>query len=130
MKPHPATPTLRYAILLHETSPAMNRPTHWDLLLEDHQNDRLATWSLPQQPDLGIEMACEQLPRHRKLYLDYEGPISGDRGKVSRWDVGNVQWLQDTADHIRVELTLGRMAGIIDLTRKAAGWRFRHHVST
>ena len=37
---------------------------------------------------LVVEMDAEVLPDHRLAYLDYEGPISGDRGSVTRWDRG------------------------------------------
>lgn len=128
MKPPTQKTALRYAILLHETSPSMNRPTHWDLLLEDSDHPLLATWALPTQPQIGCEMPCEQLPRHRQHYLDYEGPISGDRGSVTQWDGGGVLWLLDAEDHVRVQLTAGRMVGIVDLTQDATGWHFRHQV--
>ena len=37
-------------------------------------------------PAPGVEMIAEALGDHRLDYLDYEGPVSGDRGLVSRWD--------------------------------------------
>ena len=48
----------------------------------------LKTWALPEPPRPGVEMECEALGDHRLAYLDYEGPISGDRGSVVRWDRG------------------------------------------
>jgi hypothetical protein len=72
----------RFVILRHQ------RPneTHFDLMLE--VEGVLKTWSLPQAPEIGVEMECEALPDHRLAYLDYEGPISAGRGAVTRWDRG------------------------------------------
>ncbi len=38
------------------------------------------------------------------MYLDYEGPISGDRGSVSRWDRGFYQLVTEGADLWRARL--------------------------
>ncbi|MEX0718693.1 MAG: DNA polymerase ligase N-terminal domain-containing protein [Planctomycetaceae bacterium] len=71
----------RFAILTHD-HPFL----HWDLLLE--QGDVLRAWRLLAEP-LSVEtIEAEPLPDHRPLYLDYEGPIGGDRGSVTRWDAG------------------------------------------
>jgi hypothetical protein len=40
-------------------------------------------------PDELIEM--QRIADHRSLYLDYEGPISGDRGVVRRLDRGTIE---------------------------------------
>lgn len=64
---------------------------HWDLLLETpgELDDTvsadelcLLTWRLPLQPARNCECTAERLPMHRRLYLDYEGPVSGNRGVV------------------------------------------------
>jgi hypothetical protein len=71
----------RFVILEH------NHPRlHWDLLLED--GDRLRGWRLAEAPSAGRTIAAEATPDHRILYLDYEGPVSGGRGQVLRWDAG------------------------------------------
>ena len=36
----------------------------------------------------GRGFPAEALPDHRLIYLEYEGPISGDRGTVVAWDRG------------------------------------------
>lgn len=55
---------------------------HWDFLLE-HQLSA-ATWRLSTVPELGQSVSAERIPDHRLVYLTYEGPVSGDRGSVSR----------------------------------------------
>ena len=50
----------------------------------------LTTWSIPPQCPLGASFACPavRLPDHRKHYLDYEGEVDGNRGRVSRVEAG------------------------------------------
>jgi hypothetical protein len=55
---------------------------HWDLLLE--AGDVALTWRLLRPPLPDEPIAAERLPDHRLQYLDYEGPVSGDRGAVKR----------------------------------------------
>jgi hypothetical protein len=76
----------RYVILRHAPGPASSRPLHWDLMLE--QTDGLRTWALDREPCLVTRLEAEELPLHRAVYLDYEGPVSGGRGEVSQWDAG------------------------------------------
>ena len=86
----------RYVILRHETAGGV----HFDFMIE--MNGTLKTWTLPQPPISGVEMRAEALPDHRLAYLDYEGPISGDRGSVTRWDRG----MYEVEYHSESELTL------------------------
>lgn len=78
----------RFVILEHD------HPTrHWDLLLES--GDHLRAWRLAEAPTRqGQRMTIVPLPNHRLLYLEYEGPLSGERGSVQRWDAGLYQWDQ------------------------------------
>jgi hypothetical protein len=75
----------RYVILRHETRGGV----HFDYMLE--MGGVLKTWSLANQPAPGVEIDAEVLPDHRIAYLDYEGPVSGDRGSVARWDRGTFE---------------------------------------
>lgn len=70
----------RFAILLHD-----HPFPHWDFLLEWGEMAR--TWRLLEEPRLG-EISSEPIPDHRLTYLDYEGPVSGGRGRVKRFDAG------------------------------------------
>ncbi len=71
----------RFVILEHD-----HPRLHWDLLLED--GDHLRGWRLAEPPRTGGTIAAEAMPDHRVFYLDYEGPVSGERGEVRRWDAG------------------------------------------
>ena len=67
-------------VVLHHVG---HGPPHYDLMLEIDGQDRLRTWRLPAWPPADGDDA-EELPPHRRGYLDYEGPISRDRGTVRR----------------------------------------------
>jgi hypothetical protein len=79
----------RFVILEHD------HPTlHWDLMLE--VGDVLQTWRLAEAPAPGAIIEAIALGDHRKAYLDYEGPVSGGRGSVVRWDAGSFAEEQDS----------------------------------
>ena len=71
----------RFVILEHD-HPVL----HWDLMLE--AGDVLQTWRLAQAPAPGEAIEATALGDHRLAYLDYEGPVRGNRGSVKRWDGG------------------------------------------
>jgi hypothetical protein len=73
----------RFVILEHD-HPVL----HWDLMLE--AGDVLHTWRLPTPPQAhGHAIEATALSDHRRMYLDYEGPVRGNRGIVRRWDAGS-----------------------------------------
>ena len=83
----------RFVILHHQFPESHSRSNHWDLMLE--MRGRLLTWSLESLPQINQVLMVDQLADHRIAYLDYEGPVSGDRGWVERWDTGQLTWLAD-----------------------------------
>jgi hypothetical protein len=100
----------RFVILQHTTKEG----THWDFMLEEAEG--LRTWSLPSPPEAGKEIPAKELPRHRLIYLEYEGPISGDRGQVSRWDWGQFEWQPtDQPQSLQVAVEGTRLRGTIHL---------------
>lgn len=110
----------RFVVLEH----AGHGPRHWDLMFET--GDALATWSLERPPDAATPVSAEALPDHRIAYLDYEGPISGDRGSVTRWDAGQYQFLTRSDTELTATLSGERLVGQIALVQSpdARGWRF------
>ena len=111
----------RFVILRHDSP----RGLHFDLLLEMGQ--ALKTWALPQPPESGIEMTCEALPDHRPAYLDYEGPVSGDRGSVTRWDRGTCEIQRPNDTELVLELSGEKLAGRATLKQSledSRRWRF------
>lgn len=110
---------LRYVILRHELPETDPRASHWDLMLEADANQPLLTWELQQTPMLGVPQQVRQLPNHRRVYLDYEGPLSGDRGRVTQWDSGSLEWIEMLPDQIGVALRGRRLVVRLQLTRVA-----------
>jgi hypothetical protein len=94
----------RFVILEHDW------PTrHWDFFLE--AGSVLRAWRLLQEPAPGVLVPSEPNAEHRVLYLDYEGPLSGGRGRVHRWDAGGFAWVVDKPERIEVQLRGERIRG-------------------
>lgn len=98
----------RFVVLRHATPPGHRQGLHWDLMLE-HEG-RLLTWALDQCPEPGKAISATQLPDHRIFYLDYEGPVSADRGEVAQVDAGEFEWLLHDAERIVVMLRGNRQS--------------------
>jgi len=99
----------RYVILRHETAGGV----HFDFMLE--MGVMLKTWSLSQPPLQGVEICAAALPDHRLAYLDYEGPISGDRGSVTRWDRGTYELEHQSESELALLLTGEKLIGHVAL---------------
>jgi hypothetical protein len=96
---------------------------HWDFLLES--GELLCGWRLLSEPVRGRPVAAEALPDHRPVYLDYEGPISGGRGRVMRWDRGSFDWLSNGPDELRVAVHGQVVRGAVSIRRCAnGGWEW------
>ena len=110
----------RFVILTHD-HPFL----HWDLMLES--GPALRTWRLAQPPGPGADVAAEALGDHRLAYLDYEGPVSGARGYVTRWDAGVFDVVSESAAEVRVRLAGEKLSGEMSLARlPAGGWVCRY----
>ncbi|HOM16797.1 MAG TPA: DNA polymerase ligase N-terminal domain-containing protein [Thermoguttaceae bacterium] len=122
---HAPAATRRFVVLEHDSP----RGRHWDLMLE--LEGRLRTWALAQPPDAPRTIPAEALPDHRLVYLEYEGPISGGRGQVRRWDAGAYQPLlpADPNQAEEVYLLQGeRLQGraiLLPPTPPSSEWQFR-----
>jgi len=117
----------RFVLLRHECPPQMGKPSHWDLMLE--RGGALWTWRLLRLPaawhaagtaaDDGGErsVAATRLADHRLRYLTYEGPLSENRGDVSRVDQGAFEFISDDEDALVLDLSGRTLRGRITLTR-------------
>jgi hypothetical protein len=108
----------RFVILAHDW-PA----PHWDFLVE--AGGVLRAWRLLGEPRLDVDIAAEPNYDHRLLYLEYEGPLTGGRGSVARWDNGTCSWLVDEPDRVVIVLCGAKVAGHAVLARTPRGWLFR-----
>jgi hypothetical protein len=125
----------RFVLLFHQPPPDSGRASHWDLMFE--HGDVLRTWALTQLPRDwqtaydGTLQACgqcpplapgntveaEELADHRLAYLSYEGPISGDRGTVTRVAAGTYDAKNKTADRWAITVAGLGLCGRVTLQR-------------
>ncbi len=111
----------RFVILQHDGPEGL----HWDFMLETGPS--LAAWALPQAPGSAERIAARALPEHRLAYLDYEGPVSGGRGTVTRWDEGSYEVERQAEGLLVVVLSGKRLTGRATLERTCEGpeaWQF------
>ena len=61
---------------------SIDNRTHWDLMVRC--GEILLTWQIDQRPEewSETEVMCKKIFDHRLKYLNYEGPISDNRGYV------------------------------------------------
>ncbi len=128
---------MRFVILHHEFPDSHPRQSHWDFMLEWEPEveggNTLKTWALEHSPletlaelraegtnndsDRESETAPEaeipaiRLEDHREHYLTYEGPVSNDRGRVSRIASGIYRVIEETETETIVELAFGMDRG-------------------
>ena len=107
----------RFVVLAHDWP-----CPHWDFLVE--AGPVLRAWRLLELPLAGAPVRAESNADHRLRYLDYEGPVSGNRGTVTRTDAGTCDWLEDGDARVRIQLRGARFAGIAELRRDDTGWTF------
>lgn len=122
----------RFVLLRHDCLPSY-KPSHWDFMLERHE--ALLTWSLAALPrswaaalavegDADDAVEAVKLADHRIAYLDYEGPVSDDRGKVRRCDGGEFRWVEHGDQALSVELHGAALQDVVRL-RQLDGDRWR-----
>ncbi|MCH7871956.1 MAG: hypothetical protein IID33_09685 [Planctomycetes bacterium] len=106
-------------VILHHIAPSGE---HWDLMLE--RGDALLTWQLACEPTCGslLPLPARRIGDHRKAYLDYEGPVSRDRGHLRRVDAGTVEFEEFTPERKVFSLRGGRLTGRFVLAREGREW--------
>ena len=133
MPPHPDKPAplqLLTVLLLHD-APA---GAHYDWMVCDPRapGDPLAKlWTVrvaapsSEWAKLGVWDA-QPLPFHRRDYLQYEGPLSGNRGGVTRVDEGWAAARLFSRKRIEWEVSMRHFTGRLEMTLEAAArWRVR-----
>jgi len=121
-----------FALLEHDTTaatglPEAERRRHWDLLVETPGQESLPTWRLAQNPlEARGDLAAERVKDHRRLYLDFEGEVSGGRGVVRRLDRGPATLERMAGDEVVVQLAGRLLCGRFELAHtRGAGAVFR-----
>jgi hypothetical protein len=104
-------------------------PEHFDMMFE--QAGSLATWQFSQSPlhlDRKLQLAARRIQDHRPAYLTYEGPVSGNRGRVSIIEQGSYHLISAEETRWEVELEGQGLIGRFELIRLEAepgAWLFR-----
>lgn len=88
--------TLRCVVLFHQGG----FREHWDLMLE--VRNTLWTWRLAKLPTINQKILGERIADHRTHYLDYEGPVSNNRGTVNRIRTGSYRWVKESPNYFAV----------------------------
>jgi hypothetical protein len=133
----------RFVLLYHACSAGLPRASHWDLMFE--QGDILRTWALARLPRDWAPLAecaenalapaetntvsAEALGDHRLSYLDYEGPLSDDRGHVIRVESGTFELAEHAPDCWDVTAAGRVVRGRITLSRpstESGGWQLAY----
>jgi hypothetical protein len=113
----------KFAILLHTG----HGPTHLDLLLE--AGEALASWQLPDDApgliEAGAAAPAHRIQDHRRVYLEYEGPVSGNRGSVRSFDRGEFRLVSSSGQFWELDLAGRRLRGRYCLRRiEGDRWEF------
>jgi hypothetical protein len=107
----------RFVILEHD-----HPMLHWDLMLE--AGTVLRTWRLAAPLRSGEAVAATAVFDHRLHYLAYEGPISGGRGRVVRWERGDFTGQVQGESPIVVHLHGEQLHGVLRLEQiEGDAWR-------
>ena len=97
---HPFTmEELRY-VVLHHTGVA---EPHYDLMFETAPGGKLETFRSHVWPPVD-DTEVVPLGEHRREYLEYEGPVSGGRGRVKRVAAGTYRAISRAGNRREVEL--------------------------
>jgi hypothetical protein len=86
------SPETRRYVVLHHIGTGED---HFDVMFE--RDGALATWGVPST-DFTVPQTARKKPDHRPAYLDYEGPVSGDRGSVRRVRSGTYRLCESAPD--------------------------------
>jgi hypothetical protein len=105
-------------VILHHDAPDGE---HWDLMLE--RGEILLTWQLAREPvgPASLPIPATRIADHRKAYLDYEGPVSQNRGHVRRADAGTVEFEDSGPDRFAISLRGGCLTGRFHLPADGTG---------
>ncbi|MEW6198949.1 MAG: DNA polymerase ligase N-terminal domain-containing protein [Planctomycetota bacterium] len=115
-----------FALLEHTTG----TDRHWDLLIEAPGAERLATWRLAANPLETVgAVPAERLQDHRRVYLEFEGELTGGRGIVRRLDRGGAVVRTMKEDEAAFALAGEQLRGDFEIARTVSGLAFRRSES-
>ncbi len=129
-------------VVLEHTLPDGSRHFDWMVERPDHGRGgeeggsggehRLATWRTSCRPDRAAGFEGEQIGDHRAFYLDFEGELTGGRGRVERVASGRAVWLGGDAAgvgkggvEVRISWSDGRIVRYEGRIGGDGRWAFR-----
>ncbi len=116
----PPTPT-RPTVQLRHVLPDGSEHVDWMIAQDPAGHDRLITFRLPRRIDDLVEgetVIAEDIGLHRPAYLDYEGPVCGGRGKVTRLRRGEVVSWHREADRWVLEVVWPEVASQVAIRQE------------
>lgn len=128
----------RTVLLRHELPASTRTPdssvggSHLDWMFEAPDRDELVTFRVESRIDAPecVEFEAERIGDHRRAYLEYEGEISHNRGRVFRVAEGTVWNVADSPDRMTIEIDWGYGVRVLRGQAAMAGsngratWRF------
>ena len=100
---------------------------HFDWLIDPGSPRALLTFRVKEPIHTGDSrnFAAEMIGDHRRMYLDFEGPIPGGRGRIVRVARGALEALGEQQGRIVIRASLGGLTGVF-VGRHTDGpwWRF------
>ena len=98
--------------------------SHFDLFLEHAPEERLWTWQIKEMEPVGdvlsgrsksFQAFALRIFDHRKIYLDYEGELSRERGIVQKNTSGTWDFIAKTEEMLTIRLVSPLLLGKMEL---------------
>jgi bifunctional non-homologous end joining protein LigD len=103
---------LRFTISQHTIG---NSP-HYDFMLEDIE--KLKVWKV-NSIDFSQSRSAVASFDHRKIYLDFEGELTNNRGRIKIWDSGLYKVVSWQENEKIVDLQGKKILGVVKLKLKS-----------
>jgi hypothetical protein len=116
------------AVLIRHELPDGSFHYDWMIQRPGGPDRPLMAFRVGDRIDGGVapEFLAQRLADHRPAYLDYEGAVPGDRGRVLRLAAGTMAIIAETPERVVVEGRLGSASGRFEGSPvDGTAWRFR-----
>jgi hypothetical protein len=122
----------RTVLLQHDLSEAGSSTgvgrsgSHFDWMIESPVSDGLITFRVDVRIDWPecVGFRATRLAAHRAIYLEYEGEISQNRGRVVRVASGVAWGVEDAEDRLRAEIDWGMGVRVFTGMSRGGEWGF------
>ena len=108
----------RFVILWHDVENLSGRQNHYDFLLESA--GFFVTLELSDLPWQGTKVEAKVLPPHRLDYWELEGPISGNRGCVTRITRGDYQLIATSKGQWEIPLCSAEIKTVLKINSETS----------